>query len=92
MALNKSGLPPMKNPMSAAVRPGGPGTVEPKKAGTSDKAFGIGALKGPKTPTPGGETIIGKGVPTPKFRGGGGVPTIPKMPKMPKMPKGPRFK
>jgi hypothetical protein len=86
MALNKSGLPPQKNPMSAAVRPGGPGTVSPKKAaaGGGDGAFGIGALKGPKMPPLGGSTIIGKGVPAPKFAKGGGVPTIPKLPKIPR--------
>ena len=83
MALNKSGLPPMKNPMSAALRPGGPGVVEPKKASSGDSAFGIGALKGAKSTPLGGSTIIGKGVPTPKFKGGG-VPTIPKMPKIPR--------
>lgn len=89
MALNKSGLPPMKNPMSAAVRPGGPGTVKP---GGSGKPINFGSLGGPKDPKlPGGSTKIGKGVPMPNFKGGG-VPTIPKMAKIPKMPKVPRFK
>ena len=89
MALNKSGLPPMKNPISAAMRPGGPGTVKP--GGSGKMSFGsLGGSKDPKLPEE--ATRIGKGVPTPKFRGGGGVPTIPKMAKIPKMPKVPRFK
>jgi hypothetical protein len=81
MALNKSGLPPMKNPMSAAVRPGGPGTVKPGSA-----KLNLGSLGGPKQPkTPGGPTKIGKGVPMANFRGGGSTSKIPKMPKLPKI-------
>jgi hypothetical protein len=83
MALNKSGLPPQKNPMSAAVRPGGPGIVTPSDTGSS-KPLSLGAFKGaPKAPTPKGPPQLGMKL----QKGGsvrGGVPVIPKLPKIPR--------
>ena len=48
MALNKSGLPPMKNPMEAAVRPGGPGTVRPGSGKSAVPQLALGSIKAPK--------------------------------------------
>lgn len=90
MALNKSGLPPMKNPLEAAMRPGGPGTVSPGKA--KSDPFDLGKIKGTKSTPVGGPTKLGKGVPTPNLAGGGSIKmpkgltgNIPKIPKIPKI-------
>ena len=89
MALNKSGLPPQKNPMEAAVRPGGPGTVKPGQGGDP---FDLGTIKGAKSAPIGGPAKIGKGVPTAKLAKGGLIAmpkgltgNIPKIPKIPKI-------
>jgi len=73
--------------MSAAMRPGGFGTVPPVKPTGQVKSVGkfdLGSLKGPKDAiNPGSSTKIGKGVSAPK------APSPPKAPKPPGMP---RFK
>jgi hypothetical protein len=71
MAMNKSGLPPMKRPIVAAERPGGFGTVEPKKPSLN---LGTG-MDPPK---------LGGALKMPKLARGGRLgPQIPKMPKIP---------
>jgi hypothetical protein len=83
MALNKSGLPPMKRPVVAAERPGGFGTVEPKKsAPVGSGSFDLSGIKGPADVIkPPGATKLGKGVPA--LAKGGTLklgPTLPKIP------------
>ena len=85
MALNKSGLPPMKRPVVAAERPGGFGTVQPTKPSLSMGSFDLSSIKGPaEVGKPSGSTKLGRGI---ALARGGMIPKMPTMPKMPKPPK-----
>jgi hypothetical protein len=76
---------------SRALRPGGIGTVQPKKS-TSLGSLNIDALKGStSTNDPSAPLTLGKGVPTAKLAKGG-FPKLPKATKIPKMPTIPKLK
>lgn len=82
-----------KLPMSAALRPGGQGTVPPEQSTEGREVFNIGAMKPPGgTRAPSGPTVIGKGVKMPKVPSPPKLPAAPKTQKMPTTPKMPKFK
>lgn len=79
-----------KLPLSAALRPGGQGVVNPKDVQTGEDTFDLGSIKGPKSRQgPKGPTQIGKGVTMPKQPR---HPTGPKPPRAPQMPKIGKFR
>ncbi len=81
-----------KLPMSAALRQGGEGVVNPQDVKTGD-VFGTKGIEAPATtPAPSGPTTIGKGVKAPKPPSPPKLPAAPKSLRPPAAPKMPKFK
>ena len=81
-----------KLPMSAALRQGGEGVINPQDVKKGD-VFDMGSVEAPRSPRdPVGPTQIGKGVKAPKPPSPPKLPAGPKTLKPPSMPKLGKFK